>query len=645
MQSKYSKWSPIAKMIEKGQWPPAQRETEAWFKFIEEQKYYFQNGYQIGGDKITGEHYWKLNFCNIGIGNERGAKVPTLPFYSDAQREFYDTYADICKTGENLLGVKGRDKGWTYEVADLALFQTQNIDFSEVLVVFPGGTSTAKANFMKAYDMAYNELDFDFKHPTLKKTDKEYVGIVKYGVEIEEINPLKPKEKTGIKKTIGPQTTLTTIVAVNSGVVRSGRCQLIIIEEIGEVNDLKEIIGVAQANLKEGARKLGPLIAGGTSNCFKNGFADLRDLWHHPEQFGFRTLFIPANKFYLPFVNLQTGESDLEGAKEDILKIRETKKGKDLIVHQQEHPLTIEEAFSQGLNSPFNPEYCNAQTARILSDNSISKAIQRGNYYAKKDGNGNIVPVWEIEPNTGRFLRFKGPDKTLKYPIVGGVDSYRMAEAKDSESKGAIELYVPYQGVNTPGSYPALLYWDRPADKEIFFMDCLMCAMDYEAKLLIELTDEDIITFFKTHNALKYLKERPNIIKSAYSKAENKYGVMPTVHNKKMALEYAVKEFNGNYDQIVFIELLDEMVNFGPGVNTDRVWAHNWAVLHAMDNMKVLEEYKKPVKERGFVPSTFIDERGQLVVVRTKEEAIRRGIIKGELTPKEQAMFGKSGNK
>lgn len=625
-------------MVEKGQWPPFKPESDGWFKFIEEQKEIFNKGFEVGGDRITGPHYWKLNFCHIGIANERGAKVPTLPYFSDAQKEFYDTVEDIYKTGENLLGLKTRDKGWTYDVADYALFCMMNVDFSEVLAIFPGGTSLAKANFRKAYEMAENNLDFDFKHPRLKSTEGKYIEEISYGVEIAEVDP-HTGAASKIKKVIGPQTKLVNIIATNPSVVRSGRCQLIIIEEFGEIVQGKDIIGVAQANLREGARKLGPIIAGGTSNQFGPGFADFKDVWLNPGQYNFRKLWIPSNKSYWGFTNKITGESDLDGAKEHLLKIRESLKGKDLLINKQEYALTEDEALFEGSNSVYDVEKCNRQISLILSDNKIKNAIQRGNFYPKKVGGGKIEPVFEIERN-GRFEVFKHPDKSLKYAIVGGLDSYRMGgKPTDSPSKGAIEFYVPFQGMSVPGDYPAAVYWDRPEDKDVFFMDSMLATMYYDTQILVELTDEDIIAFYKAHNALKLLKERPNIIKSQYSKAENKYGVVPTAHNKAMALEYSIKIFNANYDQIVFVELLREMIKFAPDVNTDRVDAHNWAVLHAMDNMKVLEEYRRPQKERRFSPFTACGPNGDLIVVRTIEEALKLGLSNEPMpkSPKEIA--------
>lgn len=620
--SNYSRFSPIAKLIEQDKWPVHPRGSEKLHKFWEAEKQIFREGFTVGGERITGAHYWQLNYCHMGITNDRGNKVPTLPYYFDWLKEFYDTVEDCYKTEENILGLKGRDKGWTYAVAALALFNMMNEDFSEVMGLFPGGTSTAKTNYRKAYDMAYNELDTDLKHPSIKDAgSSKYLEEIKYAFEVAEKGT--DGKPTGIKKIMGPQTKLTLITAVNSGVVRSGRSKLLFIEEMGEMEGSKELIGVADANMREGGKKFGILIAGGTSNCFNKGFQDFRDLWHDPKQFNFRKIWIPANKSYLPFVNLQTGESDLEGAKEHRMVIRANKKGKDLVVEKQEYPFTEEEAFYQGgLDSPYDSDKCNEQIARILSDNKVKNAIQRGMFHVERGDKGKLGVKWEITDN-GWWQIFEHPKKLIT-PYVGAVDSYRLAESQ-TDSEGAIEIYVPFQGVNKPGNYPAAIFRGRDKDKDVFFMQCVLASIYWDCKMLIEYTDEDIMKFFLTHAQQHHLKERPTLLKT-YVENVNRYGVHPTPQARNMATEYAVKDFNMNYQQIVFTDLLDEMIKFGPKVNTDRVWAHHWAVLHAMDEMKVLEEFKKPKKERTFAPFTATSPDGRLIVVETMEQAKRLGL-------------------
>lgn len=631
-----SGFSLIAKLWSKNQYPPYPRGTSKYYDWFDEQEYYCLNGFQKGGDKISGKHYFHLNFNHIGILDKNGNKVPAYPYYADSQREFFDKVEYCYKEKKNLIGLKARDKGWTYLVSSIALWNTQFQDGSSILCLCPGGTSVAKPKFRAAYDMGYNNLEPDLRYPYLKNTSGKNQDQIIYGWK--EKDP-----ESGNEIEVGSMSVLDIVVAVDSSVVRAGRSKLIIVEELGEIQNPKEIISVARANMKEGSKKFGIIIAGGTSNHLnENGFKDFRDIWFNPDELGFEKIFIPAQKIYWGYVDYKTGKSDEAGALKEIERERKNLKGKQLQIFNQEYPTNEHEAFVNAARSPFDAIKCANQIAEVLANHRVKNSVQRGNLHAKKV-NGEIKIVFEIEEN-GRWEIFKHPDSLshLKNWVVGGVDSYRLGgKAADSDSQGAIEIYIPEQGLNIAGSYPICTYLHRDEDKDVFFMDCMMTAIYYSTetricKLLIEYTDEDIITFFRQRNALKYLKERPSAIpESPYSKATNKYGIHPTEFNRSNALEYAINDFNQNYDSIVFIDLLDEMSNFGTK-NTDRVWAHNWAVAHAMDNVKVLTEYQKPKPEKPFMPRTYADESGRLIVVNSKQQAIELGIIPREPIPNQR---------
>jgi hypothetical protein len=618
VSNNYSKLSPIAKYG----FPDYKRGSSKWYDFLEEEEYRCLNGYTAGGITITGRHYFKLNWTKIGIVDAYGNKVPTYPYFADAQKEFYDTIEYCLANERNLIGLKGRDKGWTYDVAAVALYEMMMMQFSSVMALFPGGTNPAKDNFRKAYDMAYNEMDVDFKQPVLRATNssKNTHDSVEYGWE-------ETNEETGEKSTEGNRSKLDIMIAVNPSVVRSGRSKFIILDELGEIEDALDIVNVADAVMREGAKKFGMIIAGGTSNAFKSetGFKNFRELWYNADTYSFEKIFIPANKQYWGFVNYQTGESDLEGAKAHRMAIRAKKKGRDLLIEKQEYPFDESEAFYRVDQSPFNPDKANEQIARILSSKDITGQIQRGGLFNKKNDKGELRPVFELFE--GDWQIFKHPAEGLAplNKIVGAVDSYRLQDVTDSDSKGAIEIYVPFQGINKPGNYPIAIYRGRPATKEEFFEQCLLAAIYWDCRLLIEYTDEDIITYFRQHNAVKWLKERPQAVVTKYSNAGQKYGVHPTQHNRAVALEMAIQDFDRNYDQIVFVDLLDEMLKFGTE-NTDRVWAHNWAVLHGMDNIRVLDEYKEKKKPKPFMPYTVRDGTGNLISITSPEKARQMGL-------------------
>lgn len=604
----YGKYSPLAKP---GGIPDYKRDSSKWFDWVDEQERICLEGYQVGGDLLPGRLYFKLNFFHLLHLGQDDYETLIKPYYVDVQREFYELLDHNIKvTGRDILVGKGRDKGFSYDIAAISLYETHFHDYTSVLGLFPSGKSKAKAKFKEKYDIAWNNLLDEFKlYPDLQDSKDIY----KYGWQ--ETNP-----ETGQKQDVGNMSSLTMIEAVNADVAKSGRYKWIFMEEFGELKNPLDIIITNRANARKGAKKYGITIAGGTSNAFNEGYKDFRELWYNHDNYGFDKFFIPAQKAYWGYVNYQTGKSDEEGALAHIMEGRKGLKGKKLTIELQNYPTTEKEMFISIQQSPYPAELINEQQDLVLRDKEISNAIQIGNLYPKFNvETGQTTVEFHQSPN-GKFKIFKHPVKGQRYPDVGGVDSYRLAQVEESDSKGAIVIYRPFQGVNEIGNLPVCIYHHRPDNKEEFFNDVLMCAKYYNCKMLVEYTDEDILTYFKTQKALHLLKERPKLIKTDRTKATYTFGIKPTEHNISVATEYSVTEFSNNHENYVFIDLLDEMAIFGTK-NTDIMSAYQWAVLHAMDNVKpVVEEKKK--KRKKFAPYCTLNANGDLVVVNSKEASM-----------------------
>lgn len=613
---KYYKFSPLPRWAETHNgdpYPDYERGSSQWVDWLEEQKYYCLNGYDTGGDHISGRHYFMLNHTKRGISDIYKNKVPTYAYYADAQREFFDKIEYCFEKERNILGLKGRGKGWTYDVADVALYEMVMMEYSKVMALFPGGTSTARGKFRAAYDMGYNVVHPDFKFPAKNGGS---VDLLEYSWD-EETEDEQGKK---VMETCGPHNSLDMIIAINESVVRSGRHKVVIVEELGEIKNPKKLISVVDENMREGSLKIGMLIAGGTSDCFnEDGYNDYVEMWYEPEMFDFEKIFIPAHKQYWGYINLETGVSDMDGAYAYRMAIRKKKEHdkEALLIDMQENPSTPEEAFSQSKLSPYDTVKINNQIAYILSTPEVKNSVQVGNLMPSRNPDGSLKAVWQICSN-GKWEIFKHPDtkRELMFPMVGAVDGYRLGgKVEDSESQGAIEVYVPYQGVNIAGNYPAMVYMHRDPDKEVFFMDCLLTAIYYDCKLLIERTDQDIFTFFKKYKALKYIKEKPEAVKTEWSRKKgdkNKLGVVPSPFAVGVSEEASIQDFNRNYHQIVFVSLLREMANYKKK-NTDRVMAHQWAVLHAVDNMPSSDDLIKTKKESKFTPTFYRVANGNII--------------------------------
>ena len=75
------------------------------------------------GFKITGQHFWYLNFCPIlGLNEKTGKKSKIFPRFIDLDYEFFHM-VEYCRLNQkSLVAVKGRRQGWSYKALDPASY-------------------------------------------------------------------------------------------------------------------------------------------------------------------------------------------------------------------------------------------------------------------------------------------------------------------------------------------------------------------------------------------------------------------------------------------------------------------------------------------------------------------------------------------
>jgi len=138
-------------------------------------------------------------------------------------------------------------------------------------------------------------------------------------------------------------------------------------------------------------------------------------------------------------------------------------------------------------------------------------------------------------------------------------------------------------------NYVIAEYTERPRTAEEFWDGCLKLAVYYNAQMLIEFTKIGIIDYFKRMGGMKYMKERPTAAHSPKTVNRNRYGIQMNKHTKAVMEQYLQKYVEENCEDIYFIDLLDELANYGVR-NTDRVIAFGLCLIHDIDI------YEKSVK-------------------------------------------------
>ena len=191
-------------------------------------------------------------------------------------------------------------------------------------------------------------------------------------------------------------------------------------------------------------------------------------------------------------------------------------------------------------------------------------------------------------------------------------------EKADTESLGAFYILKRLVHINDPFAYKIVAsYVSRPPKSDDFCRTCEDLIEAYGAKCLMENADRIFELYLaRRHKEMILLEDGEQlanrIIKQGV-RQNNKLGLSPTVQNQRMlfsaVLQYCWEEIIVGYDEdgneikqkgiyrIDDIELLDEIIAFGPGVNTDRIIAFGHALLLARyyDDMNFMPE--SPVKK------------------------------------------------
>lgn len=296
---------------------------------------------------------------------------------------------------------------------------------------------------------------------------------------------------------------------------------------------------------------------------------------------------------------------------------------KDRALYVQERmafPLSIDDCFLNTNVNRFPVEDALKHKSRLLEEGRPGKTVDIYQIDGMKMGynfsdkqladypfqGGNIdspVVIYEDPPEEGGVF---------DYTYVSSLDPYKSDKA-DTDSVGSFYVLKRYVKINDPFAYCIVAsYASRPPSSDDFCRNCEILQEAYGAKCLMENADR-MYEFYLTrrNKQLMLLEDGERLagkIIRAGARQNNKLGLTPTVPNQRMlfntVIQYCWEDVVVGYDddgneitqkgiyRIPDIELLDEIIAFGPGVNTDRIIAFGHALLLAKyyDDMGYMPE-------------------------------------------------------
>lgn len=313
---------------------------------------------------------------------------------------------------------------------------------------------------------------------------------------------------------------------------------------------------------------------------------------------------------------------------------------KDRALYVQERmafPLSIDDCFLNTNVNRFPVEDALKHKSRLLEEGRPGKTVDIHQIDGMKMGynfsdkqladypfqGGNIdspVVIYEDPPEEGGVF---------DYTYVSSLDPYKSDKA-DTDSVGSFYVLKRYVKINDPFAYCIVAsYASRPPSSDDFCRNCEILQEAYGAKCLMENADR-MYEFYLTrrNKQLMLLEDGERLagkIIRAGARQNNKLGLAPTVPNQRMlfntVIQYCWEDVVVGYDddgneitqkgiyRIPDIELLDEIIAFGPGANTDRIIAFGHALLLA-----------KYYDDMGYMPESTTQKENQKKRERKKME-------------------------
>lgn len=316
---------------------------------------------------------------------------------------------------------------------------------------------------------------------------------------------------------------------------------------------------------------------------------------------------------------------------------------KDRALYVQERmafPLSIDDCFLNTNVNRFPVEDALKHKSRLLEEGRPGKTVDIYQIDGMKMGynfsdkqladypfqGGNIdspVVIYEDPPEEGGVF---------DYTYVSSLDPYKSDKA-DTDSIGSFYVLKRYVKINDPFAYCIVAsYASRPPSSDDFCRNCEILQEAYGAKCLMENADR-MYEFYLTrrNKQLMLLEDGERLagkIIRAGARQNNKLGLAPTVPNQRMlfntVIQYCWEDVVVGYDddgneitqkgiyRIPDIELLDEIIAFGPGTNTDRIIAFGHALLLA-----------KYYDDMGYMPESTTQKENQKKRERRKTEQVK----------------------
>jgi len=633
-----SEFSYLAKYFEdNGMYTTLPEETDAYKRFWNDVKDKCINGFTNSkGIKVTGHHFFYLNFCRIsGYDDRIGKKTEMFPKFIDLDYEYFHMIEYCEKNEKCLLAVKGRRQGWSYKAAAICAWE---------FTFFPSSSSIIGA-FLSSYalttmQMALDNLNFINVNTEFRKQrnpDLKDNVIARYQSDIG-----------GVKVWKGFKSSIRAISFKDNPTAAVGKSAgKLILDEGGVFPNITDMYSFTEPLIKAGSRYSGVAIIFGSSGDMDSGSKYFYEMFVNPEKYNMLSFPDPENpskhiayfstaskgregfcmdpnsKWYRQPMIDADGNSNEAAAIDDVLYLREKAKGgldpKALHGVVTQFPLTWQEAFLRNKGAIFSSPEMLEWLGKLETTPSLYNQVEKGELiwvdgkleFRPKDTLAYITsfPIKPDEDNTGCIAIWERPEVVngeIPYSLyVGGCDPYDM-DKSGTNSLGSFFIYKRFLKAGSTHDIIVAECTGRPRSADEFYENCRRLCIYYNCKVLYENQLKGFKGYFEQKNCLHYLWEQPQIIKDIVknSKVQRGYGIHMNRGSNgssgiKDTCELYLKdwlyseiaddsgEIKFNFHNIKSIALLKELIAYDMEGNYDRIIAIMLCILQTKELHKL----------------------------------------------------------
>ena len=627
-----------AKHFEKyGYYCPDPWGSPSWQMYWEEQMNRCIRGYEVGGAKVTGDHYFYMNFCPImrvekGAGGRKAKKLAGFPDFWDGDYNFewiteiayngidrkdlnklhleVSIEDEFLDGGRHVIVGKSRRKGYSFKNAAKVANMYNTVRNSLSLIgafekkyLYPEGTMgmvTDYINFLNEHTGWRKNRDYIDKQDHRKASFKEVIN----GVAIEK----------------GYQSQVIAVTFKdNPDAARGKDAKYVLLEEAGKFPNLKDSYMATEPTLKAGKFITGQIIIFGTGGDMEGGTVDFAEMFYDPATYNLMPFTNTWDEnaentkcgFFHPIYWNMDGFYDKQGnsLKQDAINyelaerekiLTNSSNGTGVIQRRvQEYPIRPSEAFLTVSTNDFPVTELRNRLNIVEREKLHEKKGQpvhlskvEGKVKATPDLRNELEPVWHYKP---KILSLNGSPVIYEYPVPNapkglykiGYDPYQQDQSGGT-SLGAVYVYKGTTTFSYSRDMVVASYVGRMKTADDTHRIVELLAELYNAEIMHENMIRDVKSYFEKNRKLHLLAAQPDAVISKTiknSKVARIYGIHMNDQLKDAGAKYIkqwllkerdIDEFGNkvlNLDLISDPGLLEELILFNKKGNFDRVMA------------------------------------------------------------------------